>query len=69
MARNSGDNGFDAARGWRLVRFMFTSRQGLCVVAVSIALAVLAPSPIKLLPLFLGLGVIFGMARKRGMLN
>jgi hypothetical protein len=48
---------------------MLTSPQGLGVLAVSIVLAVIAPAPIKLLPLFLGLGVIFGLARNRGLLD
>jgi hypothetical protein len=69
MSEEGREKGFDAARGWRFLRFMLTSPQGLIVLAISIALAVIAPSPVKLLPLFLGLAVIFGFARKKGMVE
>jgi len=69
MIEKGRGKGFDAARGWRFVRFMLTSPQGLLILAISIALAVIAPSPVKLLPLFLGLAVIFGIARKKGMVE
>jgi hypothetical protein len=64
MMQERRDKGFDAARGWRFLRFMVTSPWGLSVLAASIALAVIAPAPIKLLPLFLGLALIFNIARK-----
>ncbi len=63
------EKGFDAARGRRFLRFMFTSPWSVAVVAVSIALAAIAPGPIKLLPLFLGLALVMSIARKKGVLD